>query len=121
MLSGAVGWILSLPEVLSSAAVIKMVSFLNFLLGGVVFAVGFGLLAAGVCVTSYFMRLLPRWVVVLGMVVAIAGELSTLSLITYPANFFIPVTRYLGLIWMFAAAVGLGRARKDEQAGLQEA
>ena len=43
------------------------------------------------------------------MVVAIAGELSSFSLIAFPANFFIPVTRYLGVIWMVAVAVGLTR------------
>ncbi len=116
ILSGSVGWILSVPEVLASAPVVKMVSFLNFLLGGVMFAVGFGLLAAGVSVTCYFMRLLPRWLVVFGMLMALTGELSSLSLVAYPANFFIPVTRYLGLIWMFSVAVALTRNRKGEQA-----
>jgi len=109
ILSGSVGWVLSLPDVSASAPVVKAFVFLNFLFGGVVFAVGFGLLAAGVSVTSYFMRLLPRWMVVLGMVVAIAGELASFSLIAYPANFFIPVTRYLGVIWMVAVAVALTR------------
>ena len=75
------------------------------------YAVGFGLLAAGVSVTSFFARTLPRWLVVLGMIVAIAGELSWLSLIAYPANFFIPVTRYLGLIWMLLVAIKLTRSR----------
>jgi hypothetical protein len=112
ILSGIVGWILSLPEVLESAAVVKAISFLNFLLGGAVFAVGFGLLAAGVSVTSHFMRLLPRWMVVLGMLVAITGELSSFSLIAYPANFFIPITRYLGIIWMFSVAVALTKNRE---------
>jgi hypothetical protein len=112
LLSGAVGWILSVPEVLDSAQVMKAIAFLNFVLGGVVFAVGFGLLAAGVSVTSYFMRLLPRWMVAIGMLVAIAGELSSLSLIAYPANFFIPVTRFVGFIWMISVAVGLTKARR---------
>jgi hypothetical protein len=115
ILSGSVGWILSVPEVLASAQVVKAVSFLNFLLGGVVFAVGFGLLAAGVSITCYFMRLLPRWLVVFGILLALTGELSSLSLVAYPANFFIPVTRYLGLIWMFSAAIALTRARKGAQ------
>jgi hypothetical protein len=109
ILSGSAGWILSVPEVTASDPVLKAIVFLNFLFGGVVFAVGFGLLAAGVSVTSYFMQLLPRWMVVLGMVVAVAGELSSLSLIAFPANFFIPVTRYLGVIWMLAVAVALTR------------
>jgi hypothetical protein len=109
ILSGTAGWVLSVPDVLASAPVVKAMVFLNFLFGGVVFAVGFGLLAAGVSVTSYFMRLLPRWMVVLGMIVAIAGELSSFSLIAFPANLFIPITRYLGVIWMLAVAVALAK------------
>ena len=115
-LSGVVGWILSVPEVLASTPAVKAVNFLNFLLGGVVFSVGFGLLAAGVSITCHFMRLLPRWLVAFGMLVALAGELSSLSLVAYPANFFIPVTRYLGLIWIFSVAVALPGNRKGEQA-----
>jgi hypothetical protein len=116
ILSGIVGWILSVPEVLASTPVVKMVNFLNFLLGGVVFSVGFGLLAAGVSVTCYFTRLLRRWLVAFGMLMALTGELSSLSLVAYPANFFIPITRYLGFIWMISVAVALARKSKGEQA-----
>ncbi|HTW49714.1 MAG TPA: hypothetical protein VMD92_17285 [Acidobacteriaceae bacterium] len=115
ILCGSVGWILSVPEVLVSAQLVKAVNFLNFLLGGVVFAVGFGLLAAGVSVTCFFMRLLPRWLVAFGMFLAITGEASSLSLVAYPANFFIPITRYLGFIWMFSVAIALTRVRKEAQ------
>jgi hypothetical protein len=115
ILSGSVGWILSVPEVLASVQIVKAVNFLSFLMGGVVFAVGFGLLAAGVSVTSYFMRLLPRWLVAFGMLMALTGELSSLSLVAYPANFFIPITRFLGFIWMFSVAVALTRERKTAQ------
>jgi hypothetical protein len=115
ILSGSVGWILSVPEVLASAPIVKAITFLNFLLGGVVFAVGFGLLAAGVSVTCYFMRLLPRWLVAFGMFLALTGEASSLSLVAFPANFFIPVTRYLGFIWMFSVAIALARDRTGAQ------
>jgi hypothetical protein len=117
MLSGTTGWVLSVPEVSASAQVVKALFFLCFLFGGAVFSVGFGLLAAGVSVTSYFMRLLPRWMVALGMLLAITGELSSFSLIAYPANFFIPVTRYLGLIWMVSVAVALTKNRRIAQPG----
>lgn len=116
LLSGIVGWVLSVPEVSTSAPVVKAIDFLNFLLGGVVYAVGFGLLAAGVSVTSHFMRLLPRWLVALGMLVALAGELSSISLIAYPANFFIPITRFVGFIWMLSLAVALTKDRNVAQA-----
>jgi hypothetical protein len=117
ILSGIMGWVLSVPEVSGSAQVVKAIFFLCFLFGGTVYAVGFGLLAAGVSVTSHFMRLLPRWIVVLGMLLAITGELSSLSLIAYPANFFIPITRYLGLIWMVSVAVALTKTRAPGQSG----
>jgi hypothetical protein len=114
-LSGIVGWVLSVPEVSASTSLVKAIVFLNFLFGGVFYAVGFGLLAAGVSVTCFFTRLLPRWIVALGMFVALAGELSSLSLIAYPANFFIPITRFGGFIWMLLAAVALTRQRKVRQ------
>ena len=116
MLSGALGWVLSLTEIAVQAPVAKTAFFLSFLFGGVAYAVGFGLLAAGVSVTSYFARLLPRWLVVLGIVVALAGELSSLSLVTYPANYLIPATRYLGFIWMLAVAISLTRNQSKAQA-----
>jgi hypothetical protein len=114
IVSGLAGWVLSLPEVAASASLVKAVFFLSFLFGGTTYAVGFGLLAAGVSVTSYFYGLLPRWLFVFGMVIAVAGEFSSLSLVAYPANFLIPITRYLGLIWMMLAAVKLTKSRKPE-------
>jgi len=113
--SGLSGWILSLPDVIVSTPLAKGLTFFSFLFGGAAYAVGFGLLAAGVSVTSFFARTLPRWLVVLGMLVAVAGELSWLSLIAYPANFFIPITRYVGFIWMVLAAVMLTRSRRSAQ------
>ena len=115
LLSGMAGWILSVPEVIASAPVVKAIDFLNFLCGGVFYAVGFGLLAAGVSVTCYFTRLLPRWITVLGILLATTGELSWFSLIAYPANFLIPITRFVGFIWMLLAAVALTRDRKTTQ------
>jgi hypothetical protein len=47
-------------------------------------------------VTGYLMRLLPRWPIVLGMLLAITGEFSAFSLVFYPANFLIPIARYVG-------------------------
>jgi hypothetical protein len=113
--SALFGWVLSVPETAASPALAKTISLLCFLCGGVAFAVGFGLLAAGISITGYFTRLLPRWLVALGMVVAVAGEFSSFSLLAYPANFLIPITRYLGIVWMILAAVKLTRGRDSLQ------
>jgi hypothetical protein len=34
------------------------------------------------------------------MIAAVAGELSFLSLIAFPANLAIPVTRFVGFAWL---------------------
>jgi hypothetical protein len=116
IVSGLSGWVLSLPEVAASVSSVKAIYFLSFLFGGAAYAVGFGLLAAGVSVTSYFYRILPRWLVAFGIVIAVAGEFSSLSLVAYPANFLIPITRYLGFLWLMLAAVKLTKSRQPEQA-----
>lgn len=110
--SGIAGWTLSVPDVSASAVVVKAIYYLSFLSGGVFYAVGFGLLAAGISITSYFTRLLPRWLALLGILIAVAGEISSLSLIVFPANFFIPFTRYVGFLWMLLAAAALRRDRR---------
>jgi hypothetical protein len=112
LLSGMAGWILSVPDVSVSAPLVKALYYLSFLTGGVCYSVGFGLLAAGVSVTSYFMGLLPRWLAILGIILALTGELSWFSLVAFPANFFIPITRYGGFIWMLLAALALRKDRR---------
>src|SRR5436853_5496680 len=109
--SALCSWVLSLPEVTASLAATKALHFLSFLFGGVSFAVGFGLLAAGVSVTSHFFRLLPRWLTWFGLFLALAGELSTFSLIAYPANLALPITRFGGFIWLIAVAALLPKTR----------
>jgi hypothetical protein len=121
-ISGLYTWVLSVPEVSASLVAARALFFLSFLFGGAGFAVAFGLLAAGVSVTSHFARLLPRWLVVLGMIVAVAGELSSLSLIAYPANLAIPVTRFAGFAWIILVAGHLPKTqRRTEEASPQGA
>jgi hypothetical protein len=91
----------------SSLATLRLMHFLSFLSGGMAFAVGFGLLAAGLSVTGFFARVLPRWTVALGLLVAVAGELSSTSLIAYPMVFALPVTRFVGLLWLIAVGATL--------------
>ena len=116
-ISGVCTWVLAVPEVSASLVATRVLYFLSFLFGGAGFAVAFGLLAAGVSITSHFARLLPRWLVVLGMIVAAAGELSSLSLIAYPANLAIPVTRFVGFAWLILVGGRLPKTlRRTEQA-----
>jgi hypothetical protein len=119
-ISGLCTWVLSVPEVSASLVATRVLYFMSFLFGGAGFAVAFGLLAAGVSVTSHFARLLPRWLIVLGMIVAVAGELSSLSLIAFPANFAIPVTRYVGFAWLILVGSRLPKTLRRTEAASPE-
>ncbi|WP_263366404.1 hypothetical protein [Edaphobacter bradus] len=66
-----------------------------------------GLLIAGITIPSAIQRLLPRWIVVLGLVLAVAGELSWLHLVVPSALFLIPLTRFPGFIWIIAVGFSL--------------
>src|SRR6195256_1240230 len=55
---------------------------LQMALGGPGFSVPFGLLLAGIAVTGGLSRSLPKWFAILGVVLAVIGELSWLFLIT---------------------------------------
>jgi hypothetical protein len=65
---------------------------------------------AGVSIPGAFMKLLPRWIVVLGLVLAVAGELSWFHLVSPGALFLIPLTRFPGFIWLIAVGFAMPRA-----------
>jgi hypothetical protein len=106
-------WVLSVPEVSASLSLTRALHFMTFLCGGAAFSAGLGLLAAGVSVTSYFARLLPRWLVWFGLLIAVAGELSTLSLIALPMTFAIPITRFGGFLWLIAVGAWMPKRVAD--------
>ncbi|OZB81837.1 hypothetical protein [Microbacterium sp. 13-71-7] len=84
---------------------------LAFGLGGVGYAVGMGLLIAGIAVPAYILRLIPRWLALVGLVIAAAGEVSFLSLVLDPLQALLPVVRFGGGAWLIAAAFLLPRDR----------
>ena len=65
------------------------------------------LLIAGISVTAGFNRLLPKWIVVFGVLVAIVGELSWCEILFPKALPLITLTRFPGFIWMIAAGFAL--------------
>jgi hypothetical protein len=77
---------------------------LQMALGGPGFSVPFGLLLAGIAVTGWLSRSLPKWFAVLGVVLAIIGELSWLFLLTPKALPLIPLVRFPGFPWLIVAA-----------------
>lgn len=114
-ISAMLQWVLAQPGVASQSETTRVLHLFSFATGGVGFVVAFGLLLAGVSVIAWFTRILPRWLVLLGLVVAAIAELSSLSLIFTPAAYMLPVARFVGLIWMIATGSLLPRSRVEAQ------
>jgi len=102
-LSSLVLWMMSYPGIAQDGAVIRAMYYLVFAVGGVGYSMPLGLLIAGVSVPAGFMRLLPKWLVAVGIILAIFGELSWISLVFPKTLFLIPLTRFPGFIWLICA------------------
>lgn len=107
-------WSLTRPGVAAAPGAVQALQSLGFDGGGPGFAVFLGLFLAGVSVSAGMSKLIPRWLMVLGIVLAVAGELSSFTLVNFNAGYFIPVTRYLSIIWMIGVSLTLPSTRPAE-------
>ena len=113
-------WSLSRPGVAAAPGAVAALQSIGFDGGGPGFAVFLGLFVAGVSVSAGMHKLIPRWLTWLGIVVAATGELSSLTLLNFNAGYFIPVARFLSIVWMFALALTLPNAHpmlRDDRSG----
>jgi hypothetical protein len=106
-LSALVLWVMVYPGIAQDTAVLRALYYLVFAIGGVGFSVPMGILIAGLSVPAAIMKLLPKWLVVFGLVLTVIGELSALSLVVPQLLFLIPLTRFPGFIWLIAAGFAL--------------
>lgn len=105
--SSSVLWTMSIPGIAQDPSLIQALLNLDFALGGPGFSVPFGLFMAGLSVPLLFRRLTPRWIPVMGLLLAACGELSWLSIEFHSTVLLIPLTRFLGFIWMIAVGFAL--------------
>jgi hypothetical protein len=107
ILSALASWSLTRPGIAEASGAVATLQAISFAGGGPGFAVLLGLFIAGVSVTAGLHRLIPRWLMGLGIVVAIACELASLSLLNFKAAYFIPVGRFVSIVWMIGVALTL--------------
>ena len=105
--SSMVLWGMTRPGIAQDTALTQALYYLMYVFGGPGYSVPLGLLMAGVSITALFYRLMPRWICILGLVLALCGELSWLNLEFPKALFLIPLTRFPGFVWMIAAGFAL--------------
>lgn len=109
MVTASVLWTTTYPGIAQDGPLIQALYRFSFGLGGPGFSVPLGLLLAGISVTAAFGKLLPKWIVVLGLVIAAIGELSWLEIVFPKLVPLIPLTRFPGFIWLIAAGFALPR------------
>lgn len=107
LVSALAQWTLARPGIAEDGTLVQALYFLIFATGGPGYSVPLGLLCAGISVPGLLLGLLPRWVAVLGLALALIGELSALSLLVPQALFLIPLTRFPGFVWLIAAGLKL--------------
>ena len=100
--SASVLWVMARPGIAQDATLVQALYYLQYVFGGPGFSVPLGLLMAGVSIPSAFMKLLPKWLVVFGLFLAVCGELSWLNLVFPKTLFLIPLTRFPGFVWLIA-------------------
>lgn len=111
LVSALTQWTMSRPGLAADGLLVQALYHFMFATGGPGYSVALGLLCAGISVPMLIMRLVPRWISILGLVLAGIGELSALSLVVPQALFLIPLTRFPGFIWLAAAGFTLPRQR----------
>jgi hypothetical protein len=108
--SALILWVMAYPGVAQDAAVLRALYYVVYAFGGVGYSAPLGLLIEGVSIPAAVMRLLPKWLVVFGLVLAVVGELSWFNLIFPKALFLIPLTRFPGFVWLIAAGLKLPKS-----------
>ncbi|HEX4065755.1 MAG TPA: hypothetical protein VHZ09_06990 [Acidobacteriaceae bacterium] len=102
-------WALAQHGIAQDTGVTAAFYYFGFAFGGVGFSVPLGLLMAGVSIPAIFMKLLPRWVTILGIALGVVGELSWLTMLFPKMVVLIPLTRFPGFVWLIAAGFLLPR------------
>lgn len=108
--ASSVLWTMAQPAVANDGTLIHGLYWLVQALGGSGFSVPFGLLLAGVSIPAAFLKLVPRWIVVLGLAIAVCGELSWIYLFLPEALPLVPLTRFPGFVWMIAVGLRLPKS-----------
>jgi hypothetical protein len=111
MAASFAAWTVTRPVIAHDPQSILVLNYLGYALGGPGFSIPMGLLMAGVSVSAGIKKLIPRWVMVLGLFLAACGELSVFHMISPQLLFLIPLTRFPGFIWIVAVGFALPNRR----------
>lgn len=93
----------------------KATSLLAFGSGGPGVVAFLGLLIAGISVPTLIAGLVPRWISILGLVLAAVAALSALSFAFSGLQTLLPIVRFPSMIWVIGIAATLLRTSSRER------
>jgi hypothetical protein len=111
-LSALCTWILSQPSITENAGATRAVQLLSFATGGTGHVVLAGLLIAGISVPAGIARIIPKWVMISGIVLASLCVLSMLNMVFSSLFVMLPLGRFGGMIWMIIAGFTIKKSRQ---------
>lgn len=103
-------WALTWPGITQSAPATLVIYYLLYVFGGPGFSVLMGLFVGSVSIMAGSMKLLPKWIVWFGFVIAIIGLVSWLNVLLPTFSrlpLTIPLTRFPSFVWLIAAGFAL--------------
>lgn len=107
LFSALASWSLTRPGIAAADGAMQALQAMNFAAAGPGFVIFLGLFVAGVSIPAGLYRLIPRWLMWLGIVVAIACELASFTVLNFTAGYFIPAGRFISILWMIGIALTL--------------
>lgn len=115
--SGLATLTLTRPRVADDASIVRALDGFAVTTGGSGFVVFEGLLVAGVSISGWYGRALPRWLAAGGFVVAVISEFAALTALTDAANVLLPLARFGAMAWLAGIAVLLPAGRRGRRTG----
>jgi hypothetical protein len=119
VLSALTNWSLTRPGVAEAAGAAIALRAVSFAAAGPGFVVMLGFFVAGVSIAAGLHRNLPRWLMWLGIVIALACELAALTVLNFKAGYFIPVGRFGIVVWMIGVSLTLPTSIMDSEDGAE--
>ncbi|MBZ4192005.1 hypothetical protein [Niabella beijingensis] len=109
-ISGLCTWVLSQPIITDAPGTTRIVQLLAFATGGTGYVALSGLLISGLAVTGGLGRMLPRWLMWSGLVIAAISVLAMFNIAFPGVSILLPIGRFTGMIWMLIAGYKLKRS-----------
>lgn len=107
VLSALTNWSLTRPGIPEAAGAPAALRAISFAAAGPGFAVLLGFFVGGVSVAAGLHKSLPRWLMWFGIAIGTACELAAFTVLNFKAGYFIPVGRFVSILWMIGVSLTL--------------